>query len=795
MTIAAILWSVRQVPTAVPYDGAVGSVAVDPLDARRIGVASIGGGAFGSRDGGRTWRHEDGLASDRVQTIAFLRDGTEVATSARTFEARGGGGLWIRRHGIWRRSAQVFPAGCTPAAGVWGIASGVHGATLYVATDCGMAAGSPDARRWRATTIVGASPPFMSIAGLGAGRIVVGGPNGFWYSRDAGKTFDRETTGIGGITGVRGLWADPRGGGRAYAATDAKALYETTDGGSTWNRIAAGAGSFSCGGDAFVKAVASGSQVALYFGNRCVTRAATFDRTEEPFAVALRWTTLECDHVDTYDLAFWPRSSRPYLMSSDGGLHVSADGTHFHAIAGAAGGLDALQVTSVVGQTVGDAPEPDLYFATQDDEIWALRAGVAAGSLAWEGFGLTAQPSVADDAQSFITYAICGGCKNATAGALLRDPGNWPDASAHQRPPVRLGDSQYVQQAGAGGAGPAALAATADRGKSWQRLVTISQPLRGLPQTSEDGARAVVWQPAQLGTAADGTETVGFVQAVAGTNGAWALRYPRMRGFGSLGVAPAGFAWNEVFSVAPGDPEKAIAVDATDGDVKMTGDYGDTWAPVPALRALMTGDGRYATGERASDRVASLVSAIAFCPDDDDVIAAGTRAGGVYVSTTGGRTWERVAGSAPVTFATSLYWFHDCGALWAATYGRGIWSLTANAPARPPRATPAVSAPAPAPVPSAPPVRIALTSGSVEEGERVLDPHDPLDVTIASVPGAGRFVLAVDGRALTSVAAGLPSFRYSATPPFWPLGHHAVALVDVSQSPAVTVWTVPFIVP
>ncbi len=788
-------FTVQRVTTGVPYSGAIGTIAIDPRSARNVTVASLSGGAFASSDGGRSWHRVDGLRSDRVEALLYLPASHRlIATAAASYDLRASG-LWVRdARAVWRRSAAVFPPGCS-AASAWGISAQPDSGRLYVATDCGIAVGSADARQWHARSILGASPPYMSVVALGGRRAIVGGPNGFWYTRDGGATFRREKTGIGGVTGIRGLARDPRGGERAYAVTDAKRLYETRDGGATWHRIEAGAGSLSCGGDAFVKAAAQGGSVALYFGNRCDAKRTTFDARAEPFERAPAWTPLEVDHPDARDLAFEPGAERPVLMSTDGGLHASADATNFHLAASPATGLDALQVTGVAGQYVGASAAPDLYFTTQDDLLWAVRDGVATGSLAWEGFYLALARHVPEQRSSIVTYAVCGGCKNGAAGALLRNPHDWNDASPHQRAPVLAPGGQYVQQAAIGTNAPSMLAWSADRGATWRVLARFTLPLRGEPVLAGDALDPVAFQPVQSGTNADGTQIVRLATVTHLTSGAAAVRYPAMQGFGSLAVVPTAFAWFDVLGVDPEAPAHAIAPDAGDGDVKVTYDGGDRWIAIPALHALLSHGGRYALRLRANDRVATLVSAVAFCPGDSRRVLIATRAGGAYLSSDGGVGWQPVPGSGRIAYGDAIFWLDGCASAWIATYGSGIWRVTM--PPLPAAEMPVAPALGPG-LASLPPLAgpgIAITSGTIEEGERVLDPHDPLSVAVTHVPALGRFVLAVDGRAIANVAAGLPLLEYSAAPAFWPTGHHAVSVVDVSQSPAVTLSTSEFVVP
>ena len=789
---------VTQLRTPVAYAGAIGAIAVDPHDVRRVVVASVGGGVFSSRDGARTWKHEDSLASTRVEALAYS-GARLLATAAQAFDVRGSGGVWSRAAAPgsrWSRSAAVFPPGCAKTASAWGIDVSPAAHRTYVATDCGFAFAAIGGARWRALPIVGAAPPFLSIVALGSGRIIAGGPNGFWYSRNDGVTWAAERTGIGGTSSVRALARDPRGGAAAYAVDDAKRLYQTRDGGITWQRIEADAGGFSCGGTAFVKAVRGGSGVALYFGNRCTASVTAFGVREQPAATGAAWTALNATHPDVRDVAFAPGSGKPMLLTTDGGVDEVLAPDRIRAAGGPADGLDALQVNEVAGQYVGGARDPDLYFATQDNAVWASSGAAGVASLLWEGFYLGVERSVADQRDARVTYAICGGCKNGIAGWLFGGAADWRDVTPHQRAPVLVSHGTYLQQTGVGTTSPG-IAFTNDSGATWRTVATIAQPMRGNAVVAGPSAAPVAYQPVQTGAHADGTEIVRLVRLSDVTSSSPVKRFAAMQNFDSLGVAPAAFASYEVLGVDPRNPAHLIAPDAGDGDVKASFDGGDHWSPIAGLRDLVSHGGRYAMGLRDTDRVATLISVASFCPDDASRVLLGTRAGGAYYSNDGGTSWHAVPESQPMTFATSVFWLRDCRAAWISTYGRGIWNVAIDDEAPP--GTPVSAAfgsgltqlpPVPLPAPS-----VTVTSGTIEEGQRVLDPHDPLNAEASGIPSTGRYVLALDGRVVTPVPAGLPLLRYSATPEFWPLGRHALALVDVSGRTPRTLATTEFLVP
>src|SRR5579862_8513447 len=773
---AAVTFAVHHVKVDIPYSGAIGAIAVDPADTRRVLVATPNGGVFVSTDGARTWAHLDELPSE-IEAIAFLPAGRGiVATSRFEYDTRGAG-VWTARslHGRWTRR--------NPCArgGAWDLSLAPDTHAVYVATDCGIAIGSK----------LVAGQAYRSIAALGNAHAVAGGSAGIRYTRD-GSTWLPERTGIGAIDDVRGLNRDPRGGDRVYAVTVSKTLYESIDGGQTWRAVVAPSGSWSCGGTAFVKAALERTNVVLYYGNRCDAFVARFGVESEAFSAPLNWTQLHVNHVDAHDLAVFPGTARPYLMSDDGGLETTHDGLTFAPVSGPARGLDALAVTEVHGQYVGSsATRPDLYFATQDNAVWSVRGARATGSVRWEGFYMSLARRVASLSLAKISFAICGGCSNEIAGGLLDRPVRWRDSALGQRAPVLLNGSTYVQQTGATAA--LGLALTRDDGATWNAIASWPQTAHDEPHLASASGETDALQALQTGTLGDGTQIVGLARVSAITSAAPHLVYASMRNFGSLGATPAGFVSYEVYAVDPNDPGRIVAPDVVAGDVRSSQDGGDRWTVIAGLREMVTHRGRYRMGLPAGDRIAPLVSAVSFCPDDSRKVLAGTRAGGAYFSYDGARTWNAVPGSEPIAYATSIFWLSGCSGAWVATYGRGIWEVDASvhrAGPAPPR-TPIGAGLLQAPATSA--ATIAIESGVLEEGERALDPSDPLIVSVAHVPAMGRYAIALDGKPLVGIPRGNVTFRYSAPAPPWRTGRHTASIVAIDSG--TTLWTTSFVVP
>ncbi|MEO6390427.1 MAG: hypothetical protein ABIP75_01165 [Pyrinomonadaceae bacterium] len=673
------------VPTSTgdrPRNGPISTIGVDPNNEQNVLVASETGGLFRSRDGAVNWRHEDSLPSSNTVDIAYLPRNRIIVTAAPAFDVRGGG-VWLQGAGGsgWTniaRVASIFPdpgAQCAPA-GAYGIAIAPDTGQIYIATDCGVAIGSPDAATWRHVEIPGASL-FRSITSLGNGHLIIGGQAGIWYSRDSGTNWIRETTGIGNTSSIHGLTRDPRGGDRGYVVNDSKQLYETTDGGVTWLPITSDPGTNDAGGIAFVRVALDRSRVRLYLGNRYSTRMTSFDVLTEPTAVVLSWTGLIPRHTDTRDLAFHPGTANPYLMSSDGGLETTSDGINFDWISPPANGLEANVITDIRGQYIGGSP-PDLYFSTWHNGVYAVGSLGNSGNCP-EGWGLQLLRRVPTAAGVKISTA-CMGMHNLTPPLFAgpRPIPTWPESAQRLLPPVILGPGAYVQQSAPSTAFPLrrnGLQYTTNTGETWRPIADIAEPLRDVPKPAGPATNPTVVQAVQTGTTPQGQQIVGLAIVSDFASGGTATRkYAYMENFGSIGVMPFEMFF-EVFAVDPNDAAHIIAADGLGNVVKVSHDGGDHWRKIEGLTDMVSHGGEYRLGKPEVDRTASLVSAISFCPDNSSRVLIGTQQGGAYFSFDGGGTWQPVAGSDALVYTTSFFWLSGCGGAMVSTYGRGLWRI------------------------------------------------------------------------------------------------------------------------
>jgi hypothetical protein len=676
----SVTFSVGPIHPDVLLNGPISTIAVDPRNERHIVVASATGGMFSTSDG-VTWAHEDSLRSDRVLAIAFLPDNSPdftqrmVATASDEFETSGGG-IWVSAGAhSWAKLSDdwVFPTAsvCPPPHAAYDMAIAPDTHSIYVATSCGIAIGSPDGVSWRHIEIPHAWL-LRAITALGNGHLIVAGQAGLWYSADETSW---TMANIGTISNIHALSPDPRGGNRAYAVNDWKFLYETTDGGASWTRIPADPEASNCGGIAFAKAVLVGQQVRLYFSNRCHIHVTSFDSASEPTAGAPSWTLLNVSHIDTRDLAFHPGTSNPFLISTDGGMHTTMDGLNFSWMTRPINGLDADQITEVRGQYVGAGSQPDLYFSTQHNQAWGIR-GSRSGNDCGDAWGLGVLRHVDTEASATITVGCSG--RNDKAGSLFTNVSEWSDGP-HEGTPELLAQDTYVRAFdGDPGHGLQLLPALDG---SWRQIADIPEPLRDSPRLSAWPTNPTLIQAIQTGVSGD-QQVVGLARVTGFSSGGMGTkRYAAMQSFGSLGVNPTDFSWYEVFAVDPSDPTHIIAADAQNNDVRVSNDGGESWNPIPELVDMVSHHGEYVMGKPAplpgtgNDRTATLVSAISFCPDNPSRVLLGTQQGGAYFSFDGGQTWTRVNSSDGIVYTTSFFWLNGCGSAWASTYGRGVWQI------------------------------------------------------------------------------------------------------------------------
>jgi photosystem II stability/assembly factor-like uncharacterized protein len=690
---SAQYWQLAEMQPNIPNGGRANGIAVNPSNPNVMLVASESGGLFRSVNGGGNWLHVDSLPEYRTNAVMFLPANplTAIATVDPAFRAANGGGIWRSTDsGIsWTQVySPASPPGSSDRFAGREISIASDTGTVYVATSFGVAISNDQGLSWRLSEPFGLSQrEVVSVLAQRGNLVIAGGPAGLRRSLDGGSSWTVPSTPIAaGIFDLHALAGSPLTAAQVFVVDGDTALFASEDAGDHWTRIVgAPGGGGACGGIAFIKATAPSSGfgrigLTLYFGNRCGVYRLTPPHLPDPrrFDLSGAWSPLTVDHGDPRDMGF-SAVGRPLLLGTDGGLHKTSDrGASWTFAGGGSAGYNALQITEIASQRITAGNDLDLYFGTQDNNVWASSDFGASwtAALCCEGFffELEHQISRASDAQ--VTFVLCGPCSNELSGRLFANVAQWPEPPNSVGNPKILGNSFQVEAVDNSPGLRKGLASSFDAGSSWHQYAVFPESPRALPKFSSRFVRPLAWtvlyQPINVGfDPVRRLEINHFVRTREILGLGARVTYPRMNNFGGLGITPTMFAWYQVFAVDPQDPNHLIAPDVIGEQMKESRDGGDNWADRSDLKALFTANGAF----RFKDGMFSQVTALSFSPDDPNFVAAGTAQAGLFISTDRGATWTSVAGSERVTYVTSLEWVRPYHLL-VASYGRGLWSVT-----------------------------------------------------------------------------------------------------------------------
>jgi hypothetical protein len=699
-------WRFSEFQPNIPNGGRANTIAVHPSNSDIMLVAAETGGLFRTTNRGANWTHIDRMPEFQLNSVAYLPADPNIVilTAAEDFRVANGGGIWRSRNGglAWTQvtPGPPRPAGVTARLTAWEISIAPDNGTIYVAHNYGLSISTDRGVTWTHRNPFGTSEPrVFSVVAQRGNRVIVGGPAGIRRSPDAGVTWLAPVTGPGAIADLHALGGSPLDPATAYVVNESTELWFTEDSGSHWTHIAgAPTGGGTCGGIAFIKPI--GFQIErlppalplrslqLWFGNRC--GLATLNATPVPppvrptpgpalvrFTYGGSWTLRGMDHGDTRDLAFDP-SRVPLLLATDGGLHNTADsGMTWTSIGGGNNGFNALQITEVKGQWITSLGRHDLYFGTQDNDLFASGDnGVSwINPVCCEGFFIEREHRVTTAADSKITFVACSGCGNFITDPLFSGLAGWPDVTSPSAGnPKILSRNVYVQGVETGGAFTKGMARTANRGGSWAQYADIPEDRRDIPKLAIPTAiRPVIYQPIRTGWYGPGDFEINtlarVVKNIIGTGAT--VGYPSNTNFGGLGINPTMFAWYQVFGVDPGNTTHIIAPDVVNEKMMETMDGGNNWTEIPGLTSLVTGGGTFLF--RRS--IHPFASAVSFSPDDPNKVAIGTWQNGVFVSGDRGATWQKVPRSQRATYITSIEWKSGNEAI-VSSYGRGLWKMS-----------------------------------------------------------------------------------------------------------------------
>lgn len=789
--------------------GRVQSIAVSPTDRNRALIAMEFGGLWQTFGGGNAWFRVHTLPAVFVSDVEYGPDGrTVIATVQRDNGTVNGGGIYVSQTSgdFWSRP----PTGVPPTPTRTSANSVSHApderGLWYVGTSYGVATSRDDGATWTHVRI----NPVQSVLAMPNGVVLAMTSTAIHRSDDRGATWRVVIT---DDFGFESFSEPPRGGNKMdrspYAPwafifknykydgvpprkgsgalwfyeldTDTKTLIPLPQG--RWR-------------GPFVRVSKAlefpGQHMTVWVGEGWdgyyVTREdAASIRAIRSDASWDDWVSFIAPagiHADMGDLGL-DSEFQPVLVGSDGGIfkpRPNAPGKWMSAAAPGSG-MNSLQITDLAGTNIGN--QTTLYFATQDNKIWAS----ANGGQTWpaedsqEGFRLESRPYAAPGEPITVAYTRIGsGYPMRFAGNAFSNKRDVPNVDENGQaldghvapdntPLDRLEGPFFVyQQAGSGVESSwvrlrwqkdvpgREVYVSMNSGKNWRKVADLNLEPKGeikiasglfgwLPVTAKSGRIGLV-PLTPIHSYLNGTTATYDDSDVV-----------LLPGSGSLGLRATMFDWHAVYGVHPLDWRFLIVPDIAANDVKISRDGGVTWMSNAALTQQVLRGGQLVMYDGSAYRM--QVTTIAFEPPPRsgaryaDRIFIGTRDAGIICSADGGRNWRTVKDSDKIKYITGFH-FRGDGAVYVSSYGHGLWFV------RPTQGCPeaydfpwdqTVLPPIGGPLPDV--GVIARETGMPPPPQGRADPDSPKLFLTGSVPAAGVGVVASDNF-LNLSARGLP---------------------------------------
>jgi photosystem II stability/assembly factor-like uncharacterized protein len=666
----------------------------NPFRANQLIVASESGGLFKSINSGANWTHVSGTTSfDYTDVMYYPFDGNIViATAAQDTRSMSGGGILRSTDGgnTWSRVSVITPdPSCLASIGAYGLSYERGTTRIWAGTSCGLAYSDDAGVTWGfvATSTNYNNDKVYAVLSPARNNLKILTDAGVKVSTDGGANWTFSSTGLPTV-----MWRIDKGWHNQIACSPLNqrhlfwafayitatnmprnGLYMSVDNGNSWSAVVDNAGQ---GRPPFVEAAYSlngtSSQFDLYYANGTHFKRGTFNNAATP-TMAGSWFAITADHDDPTDIIFRSDNRTPLLYLTDGGIHITANsGANWTLTGGGNRGYNALQITEVTGQRHSSDLRSDLYFATQDDSVWASpdEGATWPAKDCCEGFFVNVQRQPISPADTKITMVRCFGCANVIYGPMLASPANFPNPTNSNGNPRLLRPGTYIQSSQAPGTIRNVFNLTTNNGTDWVPKYGFDEEVRDFSRVSRTGTATTIFTAVRMpGSTPDNQEMVG-IKKITGVLDAGTPIVSDITGFGSLGIFRTMFAWYKPFGVDPQDPNHLIVLDIIDNLVKFTRNGGMSWEPDSALTRLVTENGSF----KFRSGPFTQISNIAFDPEQPGHILVGTIQTGIFRSCDGGDTWAKIAYSENIPYVSSFY-FPGNGKVIASSYGRGLWRL------------------------------------------------------------------------------------------------------------------------
>ncbi|HTR29156.1 MAG TPA: sialidase family protein [Puia sp.] len=670
------------------------AVVRHPTSDAELLVASETGGMFKTTNGGSDWTQISGSSAFTFSDVKYdpSNPSTIIATAYPDSRTVNGGGIWRSTSGgsSWSQvTLPASPAGCSGDLSVNCIDVDPGSGRLWAGSSCGVLYSDDHGATW--AWLSAASGYFNErVAALivpVANHLKMLTDYNFLASDDNGSNWTPASSGLPYINPdvhnqiacspmndhhlfLAGNWGESDGWHTG--------LYKSVDNGVTWICLV---DEPFIGRPTFTKTAHAlnnnSNQFDLYFSDGgCLFERSTWSEGATP-AMLGGWTPLVLDHCDGSDLAFKTDSKTPLLFTSDGGVSTTSDkGGHWAMTGAGSHGYNALQVTECTGQQHSGDSKSDLYFATQDNNIWGSpdEGATWPNNICCEGFFLNISRAPLSPGQTKITGVSCSGCGNFIADPILAGSGGWPGPPNDAGNPFMLVPANYVENTQVSGLSDNIFNLTTNTGGAWVPKYGFTEAVRDLSKLSPNGSNPVIFTAARMtGATSDGQEILG-IKRITGVLAPGSPTVSTITGFGSLGTFPTMFAWYKPYGVDPFDQNHLIVPDIIDSVMKYTLDGGASWHVDTPLTQLVTGGGTY----RFRWGGFTQLSNIGFDPDKKGHILVGTVQAGIFSTCDNGKTWSKIVNSELLPYVSSFYFDGNNSAI-ISTYGRGLWKYNYTA--------------------------------------------------------------------------------------------------------------------
>jgi photosystem II stability/assembly factor-like uncharacterized protein len=725
--------------------GRVNGLAVKWADPTTYYAASEWGGIYRSEDGGLHWFRLNGHNPNATWDVEVNPANVNRVYATSLYDGRvdsiAGINISIDGGESWSHPASALPPPglCNTAEAQTELAAfGIsidpdEPQVVHVGTNCGLATSTDAGSTWtyRSTMTGFLATEIIDVVAHHDGFVDVCGYFGHQRSDDYGVTWTGLDGDIpGGVCSIAASPDDPD----VLFVTVGTDIYESVDGGDTWTNL----GTPDEARQGRIPFVAvndrSGDAFDLWFGDirlyrgSCTSSPAPGEThcpaaslaQDPPDTPPPGWTkTIAGGHWDVGDIVFNPSATVdacPTIFSSDGGVYwntLSGSDCHSPFWQQPSTTPHGLWLWTLSGADLPDVGTEGLYFGCQDVGTFGTLLGPAT-PVPWFNKDCCDSFDFASDANVAL-YTICcfspGRSNRLYAGipglGLSGEISTYPADGlipGFRFPDVldQFGENLYVlitrdctpgvgDCPGAnGGDGGVHVGFVSSMITAWFELGTDADE----PPTGGDF-------PACAVKAAVDTTTAFYVQSGScdgrGNDLLW-------RWSGS----DFGDPWEQVnlpaggislFDVDPGNPDRLIAVNLPPGSdprIIVSDDGGASWTHLPQLDTLMTGYGDYqyvnTLGPISSTRYWGYPqpSLVAFDPEDSNIIVAGARDAGVFLSTDGGQDWVLVTdphstGDAIPHLPQPWFTYFDHEpvgwvTMYVGTRGRGVWRVAFEQP-------------------------------------------------------------------------------------------------------------------